>query len=623
MASLNSNRQLVALHGDGPKHEVQVEGEKKLQAAVHRRTLDHTGPYIRLLQSRCYQRSYYGAHGLQGTPAASLDALPPVGCVDHPATSFNTKFVHAATNKVRCSMNSVVWTPDGRRCVTGSQQGEFTLWHGTTFSFESQIQGHEAPIRALRFSHNENWLLAADDSGTVKYWKTSYECVKEQSAHKEAVRGLAFSPGDLKFATASDDSTIKVWDFRRCETDVILTGHGGDIKGLDWHPRSSLLASCSKDGLVKLWDARAGGSACLANLHGHKSTVMQVHWNANGNWLLSAGRDQTCKVFDVRTQRELATFKGHARDVTCAAWHPVHEELFMSGSYDGSLIYWLLSRSEPQAEVRGAHEASVWCAAWHPAGHVVTTASADGYTKFWCRARPGDAWRDRERQDQETSAITRGGDGARALPPLNNAAVIPGLAAPNIPAAAAANRLPDDLLLETAPGMPPAGIRPGRAPHSAPHQQRLVPHWQEDASSRPRLPSTRDGKRLYNVHDAGPPHKIMRALQHAPPGAAATSIHGPGPMGGAHTARALGPPPSRASAPPYPRYIAQRVPSQAIGAPPRPLAAPTLPPAGGGSNQPPGFLAGPAPQPWSGAPAGRPPGQAYLPGQRGRGRGRF
>ena len=54
------------------------------------------------------------------------------------------------------------------------------------------------------------------------------------------------------------------------------------------------------------------------------------------------------QVTDMRTQKELATYRGHNRDVTCAAWHPHHEELFASGGYDGSLIYWLVSNPNPQ-----------------------------------------------------------------------------------------------------------------------------------------------------------------------------------------------------------------------------------------------------------------------------------
>lgn len=34
------------------------------------------------------------------------------------------------------------------------------------------------PIRAARYSHNDNWLLSSDDAGLVKYWKPNLELVK-------------------------------------------------------------------------------------------------------------------------------------------------------------------------------------------------------------------------------------------------------------------------------------------------------------------------------------------------------------------------------------------------------------------------------------------------------------
>ena len=57
-----------------------------------------------------------------------------------------------------------------------------------------------------------------------------------------------------------------------------------------------------------------------------------------------------------------------------------------------------------QAEVRGAHEGMIYCLGWHPAGHVIATGSGDCSTKFWCRARPGDPWKDSLQRDQEQHA---------------------------------------------------------------------------------------------------------------------------------------------------------------------------------------------------------------------------
>ena len=64
---------------------------------------------------------------------------------------------------MRCSINVVAWTPDGRRLMTGCQSGEFTLWNGMSFNFETILQAHEVPIRAMTWSHNEKWLVTGDD----------------------------------------------------------------------------------------------------------------------------------------------------------------------------------------------------------------------------------------------------------------------------------------------------------------------------------------------------------------------------------------------------------------------------------------------------------------------------
>lgn len=41
---------------------------------------------------------------------------------------------------MRHPVNVVKWTPEGRRLLTGSTSGEFTLWNGTAFNFETIMQ---------------------------------------------------------------------------------------------------------------------------------------------------------------------------------------------------------------------------------------------------------------------------------------------------------------------------------------------------------------------------------------------------------------------------------------------------------------------------------------------------
>lgn len=55
----------------------------------------------------------------------------------------------------------------------------------------------------------------------------------------------------------------------------------------------------------------------LSFRHDHKNAVTAVEWNQNGNWLLSASRDHVIKLYDIRMLKEVQSFRGHKKEVTC------------------------------------------------------------------------------------------------------------------------------------------------------------------------------------------------------------------------------------------------------------------------------------------------------------------
>lgn len=103
-----------------------------------------------------------------------------------------TKFIRAALNKDPRPVFCVCWTPDGRRLITGASSGEFTLWNGLTFNFETILQAHTSAVRAMIWSHNEQWMLTGDDKGYVKYWQANMNNVQMFQTHVEAIRGLRY-----------------------------------------------------------------------------------------------------------------------------------------------------------------------------------------------------------------------------------------------------------------------------------------------------------------------------------------------------------------------------------------------------------------------------------------------
>lgn len=197
-----------------------------------------------------------------------------------------------STRQCRCCTHKLVldvftidltyaqWTPEARRLLTGSTSGEFTLWNGLTFNFETILQAHDTPIRSIQFTHSGAYLASTDQSGIIKYFQPNMNNLTAWQGHQEAIRGLSFSPDDRRFVTASDDSTLRLWDFQERREERVFTGHGWDVKCVEWHPTKGLLVSGSKDSLVKFWDPRTGtvlSTLCaVSSILRNKSHFMQT-----------------------------------------------------------------------------------------------------------------------------------------------------------------------------------------------------------------------------------------------------------------------------------------------------------------------------------------------------------
>ncbi|KAL8946985.1 MAG: hypothetical protein Q9222_006685 [Ikaeria aurantiellina] len=349
------------------------------------------------------------------SPSYIADMMPPIAKPHNPADAIPAKHLHSSLNKARHAINVVRWTPEGRRLLTGSFSGEFTLWNGTAFNFETIMQAHDVAIRTATYSHNEDWLISACNDGVIKYWQPNFNNVKAIQAHHDPIRGMAFSPNDSKFVTASDDASLKIFDFAGGVEESVLTGHNWDAKSVDWHPSKGLLVSGSKDHQVKLWDPRTG--RCLTTLHGHKNTLTKTLFEPRrGQLLATCGRDQIARIFDLRMMRDIALLRGHEKEVSTLTWHPFHTCLLSTGGNDGSIFHYLLNEPNtppntsisippydsadpknapaqtvhPAHRLQHAHDAPVWSLDWHPLGHILASGSNDRVTRFWTRARPGE-----------------------------------------------------------------------------------------------------------------------------------------------------------------------------------------------------------------------------------------
>lgn len=66
--------------------------------------------------------------------------VPPMARPANAVDTIPCKYLHTSSNKEKHAINIVRWTPEGRRALTCSASGEFTLWNGTAFNFETLMQ---------------------------------------------------------------------------------------------------------------------------------------------------------------------------------------------------------------------------------------------------------------------------------------------------------------------------------------------------------------------------------------------------------------------------------------------------------------------------------------------------
>jgi polyadenylation factor subunit 2 len=353
----------------------------------------------------------------QERPSASyvVDILPPAALLDSPAESVPTRHLHTSLGKSKKPVTVVRWMPEGRRLLAGVHNGEFMLWNGMSFNFETVTAMGSSSLRAAEWSNRKDWLVAANDEGTVYYLQPTLNNPHQFKGHESPIRDLSFAPNDSKFVTASDDNTLKIWDFTSSTNESTFTDHGWDVKTCDWHPTKGLIVSGSKDHSVRLWDPRTTRS--LTTLHGHKNAITATVFSRLRDQLLAtAGRDSQARIFDLRMMRDVCILRGHEKGITSIAWHPIHSALISTGGDDGALHSYLLSEpntpigvstatvspyntSDPKSaaaqsiypahRITYAHESSIWSLDWHPLGHILATGSNDHFTRFWSRSLPG------------------------------------------------------------------------------------------------------------------------------------------------------------------------------------------------------------------------------------------
>jgi WD40 repeat protein len=278
-------------------------------------------------------------------------------------------------------IHSVVFSPDGKKILTGSSDSTVRLWdmYGTSL----KTIPVNAKINAVAISPDGNTFLTGSNDSTAAIWNLKGEKLHVFKDHKAEVSSVAFSPDGKSIITASWDRTVRLYDLK---WNLIreFKGHSGMIQTAIFSPDGKMILTGSRDNTARLWNVMNG--ATIEVFDGHLSDVSKVAFSPDGTTILTGSRDRTVRLWDL-SGNELQDYKGHTGHVTSVNFSPDGKS-FITASDDHTVRLWVL-KGKAESKMFG-HTGTISSVAFSPtkpkdtiAGKTFLTGSYDSTARLW------------------------------------------------------------------------------------------------------------------------------------------------------------------------------------------------------------------------------------------------
>ncbi|KAG8723258.1 hypothetical protein FRC09_004087 [Ceratobasidium sp. 395] len=286
---------------------------------------------------------------------------------------------------VSSGTRSIAYSPDGRRIVSGSEDGKVRIWDAEAGdAMLGPLTGHSGEVNSVAFSPDGRWIASGSEDKTIQLWDAEAGRARGGllRGHEGWVLSVAFSPNGCQIASASQDKTARTWDTETGQSILVLRGHSGRVWSVAFSPDGRRLVSGSDDQTLRIWDTETGASV-LEPLLGHSGYVLAVAFSPDGHHIVSGSDDQTVRIWDATTgQALLDPLQGHS-DSVCSVAFSANSRLIVSGSGDNTVRIWDAQNGATVGLPLDGHSDCVFSVLFSPDGSRVVSSSYDKTMRIW------------------------------------------------------------------------------------------------------------------------------------------------------------------------------------------------------------------------------------------------
>jgi len=258
------------------------------------------------------------------------------------------------------------------------------LFNRRTGRKDATLTGHTKKVTSVKFHPTKDVLLSASSDNTLKIWNKggdTYKAGHTISLHTDEIVGLSLHATNDYVVSASKDRT---WAFHNIETGrSLLQVREPDDSPLTCvmlHPDGLILATGTEDNLVRVWDLKSQKN--VATFRGHKGALTDLKFSENGYYLATSAQDSLLKLWDLRGPKNINTLQMESNVLSL--------DFDYSGKYlvagTGRELRLFTSKPTDHVLTLDEHTGDVTCVKWGNDAKFLVSTSMDRTLKFWGRA---------------------------------------------------------------------------------------------------------------------------------------------------------------------------------------------------------------------------------------------